>query len=146
MEAKPLLGSSHNPSIPNRSNLATTGEQEKPRMVTIGRVVDDQSDRKRRKFGNALTLCLSAIVFHDTSLVLDDVLYYNSGPPMFALMMSALCISEQKDHKELISLVRSSSSSLTAQPDASYYFTSQHKRKLRSLAPGPVNDQLFVTR
>ncbi|XP_050937472.1 uncharacterized protein LOC103502273 isoform X2 [Cucumis melo] len=102
LEAKPLLGSSHNPSIPNRSNLATTGEQEKPRMVTIGRVVDDQSDGKRRKF-------------------------------------------EQKDHKELISLVRSSSSSLTAQPDASYYFTSQHKRKLRSLAPGPVNDQLFVT-
>lgn len=145
MEAKPLLGSSHNPSIPNRSNLATTGEQEKPCMVTIGRV-DDQSDMKRRKFGNALTLCLSAIVFHDTSLVSDDVLYYILGPPMFALMMPALCISEQKDHKELISLVRSSSSSLTAQLDASYYFTSQHKRKLRSLAPGPVNDQLFVTR
>ncbi|CAK9330345.1 unnamed protein product [Citrullus colocynthis] len=100
-EAKRLLGSSHSPSIPNRSNLATTGEQGKPCMVSsMGKVVDDH--RKRRKF-------------------------------------------EQKDHKELIPLVRSSSFPLTAQRDASYYFSSQHKRKLRSLAPSPVNDQLFVT-
>lgn len=115
-------------------------------VSSMGKVVDDQSDRKRRKFGNASTFCSSAIFFHATSLVSDDVLYYNSGPPMFALMMFALCMSEQKDHKELIPLVRSSSSPLTAQRDASYYFSSQHKRKLRSLAPSPVNDQLFVTR
>ncbi|XP_038880724.1 uncharacterized protein LOC120072326 isoform X2 [Benincasa hispida] len=116
-EEKGLLGSSHSPSIPNRSNLATTGEQEKPCMVSsIGGVVDDQSDRKRRKFGSPI-----------------------------ALMMSALCMLEQKDHKELIPLVRSSSSPLTDQRDASYYFSSRHRRKLRSLAPSPVNDQLFVT-
>ncbi|XVF08597.1 hypothetical protein REPUB_Repub07fG0016800 [Reevesia pubescens] len=52
---------------------------------------------------------------------------------------------EQKEHKELIPLVRSSSSPTTIGSYASNHISSQHKRKLRSLAVCPVNDQLFVT-
>ncbi|EOY22645.1 Nucleotide binding protein, putative isoform 1 [Theobroma cacao] len=51
---------------------------------------------------------------------------------------------EQKEHKELIPLVRSSSSPNTIRY-TSTQISSQHKRKLRSLAVCPVNDQLFVT-
>ncbi|XVF54785.1 hypothetical protein PTKIN_Ptkin05aG0209500 [Pterospermum kingtungense] len=52
---------------------------------------------------------------------------------------------EQKEHKELIPLVRSSSSPTTIGSYSSNHISSQHKRKLRSLAVCPVNDQLFVT-
>ncbi|KAG6587393.1 hypothetical protein SDJN02_15102 [Cucurbita argyrosperma subsp. argyrosperma] len=102
-EAKRFISSSHSPSVLNHSNLAIVAEQDKPCIPSsTGRVLEDQSNRRKRKF-------------------------------------------EQKEHKELIALVRSSSSPLTAQCNASYYFSSQHKRKLRSLAPCPINDQLFVT-
>ncbi|XWS37034.1 hypothetical protein CRYUN_Cryun19dG0009100 [Craigia yunnanensis] len=52
---------------------------------------------------------------------------------------------EQKEHKELIPLVGSSSSPTTVGSYTSNHIPSQHKRKLRSLAVCPVNDQLFVT-
>ncbi|XWS51507.1 hypothetical protein CRYUN_Cryun12cG0181900 [Craigia yunnanensis] len=52
---------------------------------------------------------------------------------------------EQKEHKELIHLVRSSSSPTTIGSYTSNHIPSRHKRKLRSLAVCPVNDQLFVT-
>ncbi|XVF49511.1 hypothetical protein PTKIN_Ptkin04bG0018600 [Pterospermum kingtungense] len=52
---------------------------------------------------------------------------------------------EQKQQKELIPLIRSSSSSTRMGSYTSYHIPSQHKRKLRSLALCPVNDQLFVT-
>lgn len=56
-EATRFLGSNHSPSIPNHSNLAITVEQDKPCMVSsTGRVVEDQSDRKKRNFGNASSL------------------------------------------------------------------------------------------
>lgn len=57
-----------------------------------------------------------------------------------------VCISEQKEHKELIPLVRTSSSPSIIRCYASNHISSQHKRKLRSLSLCPVNDQLFVTR
>ncbi|XP_008239566.1 PREDICTED: uncharacterized protein LOC103338152 isoform X1 [Prunus mume] len=53
--------------------------------------------------------------------------------------------SEQKEHKELIPLVRTSSSPSIIRCYASNHISSQHKRKLRSLSLCPVNDQLFVT-
>ncbi|XP_022134734.1 uncharacterized protein LOC111006933 isoform X2 [Momordica charantia] len=103
-----ILGSSAQKS-PSILNLAMTAEQDRPCTVSSTEgVVEDESDRRKRKFGNTSTF-------------------------------------RWKDHKELIPLVRSSSSPLTAQCDRSYYFSSQHKRKMRSLAPCPVNDQLFVT-
>ncbi|GLU20813.1 hypothetical protein SLE2022_369950 [Rubroshorea leprosula] len=52
---------------------------------------------------------------------------------------------EQKEHKELIPLIRKASSPCTVHCHASTYIPSQHKRKLRGLALCPVNDQLFVT-
>ncbi|KAF3443118.1 hypothetical protein FNV43_RR17039 [Rhamnella rubrinervis] len=52
---------------------------------------------------------------------------------------------EQKEHRELIPLVRSSVSPCIIQCQSSNHITSQHKRKLRSIALCPVNDQLFVT-
>ncbi|KAL4363549.1 hypothetical protein GQ457_04G014750 [Hibiscus cannabinus] len=52
---------------------------------------------------------------------------------------------EHKEHKELIPLVRNSSSPTTIGSYSSNHISSQHKRKLRSLAVCPVNDQLFVT-
>ncbi|KAE8711866.1 protein MEI2-like 4-like isoform X1 [Hibiscus syriacus] len=52
---------------------------------------------------------------------------------------------EQKEHKELIPLVRNSSSLTKIGSYSSNHISSQHKRKLRSLAVCPVNDQLFVT-
>ncbi|XP_048228504.1 uncharacterized protein LOC8275490 isoform X1 [Ricinus communis] len=52
---------------------------------------------------------------------------------------------EQKEHKELIPLIRSSSSPSTIDCYASNNISSQHKRKLRSLILCPVNDQLFAT-
>lgn len=55
-------------------------------------------------------------------------------------------ISECKEHKELIPLVRTSSRPCIIRCDTSNHISSQHKRKLRSLALCPVNDQLFVTR
>lgn len=57
------------------------------------------------------------------------------------------CIfAEQKEHKELIPLIRSSSSPCTIRCHTSNHISSQHKRKLRSLVLCPVNDQLFATR
>lgn len=57
-----------------------------------------------------------------------------------------LCFPEQKGHKELIPLVRKSSSPSLVTCQTSNHISSQHKRKLRSIALCPVNDQLFVTR
>lgn len=52
---------------------------------------------------------------------------------------------EQKEHRELIPLVRSDSSPSTIRFQPGVHISSQHKRKLRSLALCPSNDQLFVT-
>ncbi|MED6148411.1 hypothetical protein PIB30_052907 [Stylosanthes scabra] len=52
---------------------------------------------------------------------------------------------EQKEHKELIPLIRKSSSPKLVNCHTSNHISSQHKRKLRSLAYCPVNDNLFVT-
>ncbi|THG03762.1 hypothetical protein TEA_003737 [Camellia sinensis var. sinensis] len=53
---------------------------------------------------------------------------------------------EQKEHKELISLIRSRSSPCIMRCQTGCLISSQHKRKLRSLVLCPTNDQLFVTR
>ncbi|CAK9327258.1 unnamed protein product [Citrullus colocynthis] len=50
-----------------------------------------------------------------------------------------------KEHKELIPLIRSSSSPSQIRCVGSNHISSQHKRKLRSLISCPVNEQLFVT-
>ncbi|KAJ1377950.1 WD40/YVTN repeat-like-containing domain superfamily [Sesbania bispinosa] len=52
---------------------------------------------------------------------------------------------EQKEHKELIPLIRKSSSPTLVHCQTSNHISSQHKRKLRSICLCPVNDQLFVT-
>ncbi|KAL9239400.1 hypothetical protein vseg_013729 [Gypsophila vaccaria] len=52
---------------------------------------------------------------------------------------------EQREHTELVPLVRSSSSPSLIRCNASTHISSQHKRKLRSLALCPVNDKLFIT-
>ncbi|KAL3570024.1 hypothetical protein D5086_027273 [Populus alba] len=52
---------------------------------------------------------------------------------------------EQKEHKELIPLVSRSSSPCTVHCHTSNHIPSQHKRKLRSVAVCPANDQLFVS-
>ncbi|KAI4336397.1 hypothetical protein L6164_014929 [Bauhinia variegata] len=52
---------------------------------------------------------------------------------------------EQKEHKELIPLVKGSSSPCLVRCQTINHISSQHKRKLRSLALCPVNDLLFVT-
>ncbi|XP_027356294.1 uncharacterized protein LOC113865752 [Abrus precatorius] len=52
---------------------------------------------------------------------------------------------DQKEHKELIPLIRKSSSPSLLHCQTSNHISSQHKRKLRSIALCPVNDQLFVT-
>lgn len=57
-----------------------------------------------------------------------------------------VCFPEQKEHKELIPLIRKSSSPSLVHCQTSNHISSQHKRKLRSIALCPVNDQLFVTR
>ncbi|KAK9187883.1 hypothetical protein WN944_019282 [Citrus x changshan-huyou] len=54
-------------------------------------------------------------------------------------------ISEQKEHRELIPLVRTSASPATIHCHTSNHVSSLHKRKLRSLSLNPVNEQLFVT-
>ncbi|KAG5234336.1 protein tipD [Salix suchowensis] len=51
---------------------------------------------------------------------------------------------EQKEHKELIPLVSRSSVPCTVHCHTSNHISSQHKRKLRSIAVCPVNDQLFA--
>lgn len=52
---------------------------------------------------------------------------------------------EQKEHKDLIPLIRSCSSPSVVRFQVGCLISSQHKRKLRSLALCPVNDQLFAT-
>ncbi|KAG9447424.1 hypothetical protein H6P81_013552 [Aristolochia fimbriata] len=52
---------------------------------------------------------------------------------------------EQKEHKDLVPLIRSSSTPHMINFQPGYHINSQHKRKLRSLVLNPVNDQLFVT-
>ncbi|XP_057480693.1 uncharacterized protein LOC130767731 isoform X1 [Actinidia eriantha] len=52
---------------------------------------------------------------------------------------------EQKEHKELIRLIRSCASPCTIHCQTGCLISSQHKRKLRSLVLCPTNDQLFVT-
>lgn len=57
-----------------------------------------------------------------------------------------LQFSEQKEHQELIPLIRSRGSPCIIHCNTSNHISSQHKRKLRSLILCPVNNQLFVTR
>ncbi|KAI7984932.1 putative WD repeat-containing protein alr3466 [Camellia lanceoleosa] len=52
---------------------------------------------------------------------------------------------EQKEHAELIPLIRESSSPCTIRCQTGCLISSQHKRKLRSLVLCPTNDQLFLT-
>ncbi|PIA53400.1 hypothetical protein AQUCO_00900168v1 [Aquilegia coerulea] len=52
---------------------------------------------------------------------------------------------EQKEHKELIPLIRSYSSPSMVHCQPGVHISSQHKRKLRSLVLCPSDDQLFVT-
>ncbi|KAD4385895.1 hypothetical protein E3N88_26064 [Mikania micrantha] len=52
---------------------------------------------------------------------------------------------EQREHKDIIQMVCSSSSPRRINCQSSNHIPSQHKRKLRSLALCPTNDQLFVT-
>ncbi|XP_074346085.1 uncharacterized protein LOC141684844 [Apium graveolens] len=52
---------------------------------------------------------------------------------------------EQKEHEDLIRLIRSSSSARTIHCQTGSIISSQHKRKLRSLISCPTNDQLFAT-
>ncbi|KAL7161951.1 hypothetical protein ACSBR2_042431 [Camellia fascicularis] len=52
---------------------------------------------------------------------------------------------EQKEHTELIPLIRESSSPCTIRCQTGCLISSQHKRKLRSLVLCPTNDQLFLT-
>ncbi|XP_076882655.1 uncharacterized protein LOC143531192 isoform X2 [Bidens hawaiensis] len=52
---------------------------------------------------------------------------------------------ELREHKDLIQMVCSSSSPRIINCHTSNHIPSQHKRKLRSLALCPTNDQLFVT-
>ncbi|XP_048500410.1 uncharacterized protein LOC104908976 isoform X2 [Beta vulgaris subsp. vulgaris] len=52
---------------------------------------------------------------------------------------------ECREHKELVSKVRTTSSPSTIQCHGSTHISSQHKRKLRSLTVCPVIDKLFVT-
>uniref|UniRef100_A0A164XF72 Uncharacterized protein n=1 Tax=Daucus carota subsp. sativus TaxID=79200 RepID=A0A164XF72_DAUCS len=51
----------------------------------------------------------------------------------------------EKEHKDLITQIAGSSSVRKLQCQTSCILPSQHKRKLRSLALCPTNDQLFVT-
>ncbi|XP_024977323.1 uncharacterized protein LOC112514917 isoform X1 [Cynara cardunculus var. scolymus] len=52
---------------------------------------------------------------------------------------------EQREHRDIIQMVNSSSSPRTINCRSSNHISCQHKRKLRSLALCPTNDQLFVT-
>ncbi|XP_073299399.1 uncharacterized protein [Primulina huaijiensis] len=52
---------------------------------------------------------------------------------------------EEKEHKDLIPLISSCSSSSPIRCHTGCLLSSQHKRKLRSLVLCPTNDQLFVT-
>lgn len=52
---------------------------------------------------------------------------------------------ERREHKELVSMVRSRPSPSLIHCNASTHISSQHKRKLRSLSICPVNEQLFIT-
>ncbi|KAJ8420831.1 hypothetical protein Cgig2_013915 [Carnegiea gigantea] len=54
--------------------------------------------------------------------------------------------AELRECNEWVPLVRSCSSPSMIQCNASTYISSQHKRKLRSLALCPVSDKLFITR
>ncbi|KAJ1404980.1 WD40/YVTN repeat-like-containing domain superfamily [Sesbania bispinosa] len=52
--------------------------------------------------------------------------------------------AEQKEHKELVPLICKNSSAVSeVNYQTSYHIPSQHKRKLRSIALCPVNDQLL---
>ncbi|PRQ16853.1 putative transcription factor WD40-like family [Rosa chinensis] len=52
---------------------------------------------------------------------------------------------EEKEHKELIPMVRTSSKPSIIQCHSNNHISSHHKRKLRCLYMCPVNDQLFAT-
>ncbi|KAL5564789.1 hypothetical protein UlMin_027953 [Ulmus minor] len=52
---------------------------------------------------------------------------------------------EQKEHRELIPLIRRSSSPCKIRCETSNHISSQHKRKMRTISLCPVNDQQFVT-
>ncbi|KZV46471.1 hypothetical protein F511_10576 [Dorcoceras hygrometricum] len=52
---------------------------------------------------------------------------------------------EEKEHRDLIPLINSCSSSTMIRCQTGSLLSSQHKRKLRSLVLCPTNDQLFVT-
>ncbi|KAK6147984.1 hypothetical protein DH2020_018896 [Rehmannia glutinosa] len=52
---------------------------------------------------------------------------------------------EQREHTDLIQLIGKKPSAVTIRCQAGHILCSQHKRKLRSLALCPTNDQLFVT-
>ncbi|KAK6920442.1 hypothetical protein RJ641_014120 [Dillenia turbinata] len=86
----------------------------------------NQHNGTPRKFGNAWGSCA---VFLSADVFLSMELFF----------------AEQKEHKELIPSIRTSSSPSMVQCRTYTHISSQHKRKMRSLALCPTNDQLFVT-
>ncbi|KAG6467362.1 hypothetical protein ZIOFF_074835 [Zingiber officinale] len=70
----------------------------------------------------------------------------NGGSPVRSQEKTTKRKFEQKDHKDLIPIIRSSSSPCTIRFQAGTIISSHHKRKLRCLEVCPVNDHLFITR
>ncbi|XP_042451845.1 uncharacterized protein LOC122036556 [Zingiber officinale] len=69
----------------------------------------------------------------------------NGGSPVRSQEKTTKRKFEQKDHKDLIPIIRSSSSPCTIRFQAGTIISSHHKRKLRCLEVCPVNDHLFIT-
>lgn len=120
----------------------------------------------KRKFGKIFTFCRPHIIrFSNVCFVLvafkfcsavciklcvaaDQSSFFPWLYPCCDLLFIAtvLWITEQKEHKELISLICSCSSPKTIHCQTGCFMPSQHKRKLRSLVLCPANDELFMTR
>ena len=138
-----------------KSNSAVKVKMEKcHRSSSDVEVVEIQDRGNKRKIGTYIHLYIHTLYIY--ILLLCMFFVYN------CMLVVALCfiwyvitcslvffsyqISEQKEHKELIPLVSRSSAPCTVHCHTSNHISSQHKRKLRSVAVCPMNDQLFVSR
>ncbi|GFP82619.1 hypothetical protein PHJA_000405000 [Phtheirospermum japonicum] len=132
---EPGIKFSRGSGAPSTSSTPVNVKGEKSRKISSEQdAMESQSKGTKRKIGLFVFFALSFLHFNDFS---------------FFLALQALVIeigfTNQKEHIDLIQLIGKKSSSVPIRCHGGPLISSQHKRKLRSLALCPTNDQLFVT-
>lgn len=119
----------------SRGTSAQSSLVDKSRQESNSRAVSEKSSvqekRAKRTIGSQIVFLSFCFPFDTSSKI---------------LFIGVFVFTALKEHQDLIPVVRTYSLPNQIRFQPGNVISSQHKRKMRSLAICPVNDQLFVTR